>query len=281
MPHTSHFKKSIIFIILGFILLYLFAITPRLSKISELTPITAYVYAHRGLYDNDALIPENTLPAFKAAIDSGYGIELDVQLTKDQVAVVHHDTTLIRSCNVDQKIADLTYDELQTYSLFNSQETIPKFEDVLSLVNGQVPILIELKVELDYKTTCEITSQILDTYDGLYTIQSFSPYAVKWFKENKPDILRGQLARNFFEGEPSGQNGFTDFVLSHLLLNFLTKPDYIAYSYKDLNEPSLNICHLLFKTPIIGWTLASEEDYSIYKPKLSTIIFEHFLPPIS
>lgn len=281
MSHTFHFKKYFIFIILGFIILYFFAITPRLSKINELAPINTYAYAHRGLYNNDASIPENSLPAFKAAIASGYGIELDVQLTKDKVAVVHHDLDLLRSCNVNQKIADLTYEELQTYNLFGSQETIPQFEDVLSLINGQVPVLVELKVELDYKETCEITAQILDSYNGLYTIQSFSPYALKWFKENQPDILRGQLARNFFKGEPSGYNGFTNFVLSHLLLNFLTKPDYIAYAYEDINEPSLNICHLLFKTPIIGWTFASQEDYLTYEHQWNTVIFEHFLPPIS
>lgn len=278
MRHTSRFKKCIIFILLFFIILYLFAITPRLSKTHEMAAINTYVYAHRGLYNNAAGIPENSISAFKEAIAAGYGIELDVQLTKDQVAVVHHDTDLMNSCNTPQKIADLTYDELQTYTLFNTEETIPKFEDVLSLVNGQVPLLIELKVELDYKATCEITAQLLERYDGLYTIQSFSPFAVKWFKENKPDILRGQLARNFFKGEPSGQNGFTDFVLTHLLLNFLTKPDYIAYSYSDLNEPSLNICHTLFKTPIIAWTLTTPESPSNTTSKFNTYIFESFRP---
>ena len=109
--------------------------------------------AHRGLFDNENGIPENSIPAFKRAVDQGYGIELDVQLTMDHKLVVFHDESLRRLCRADRLLRDCTYAELQEYSLGISRERIPLFEDVLKVVDGKVPLIVEVKQEGNWKET--------------------------------------------------------------------------------------------------------------------------------
>lgn len=150
--------------------LYFLAIMPRLSHRSERIKFTDVYYAHRGLHDNASEAPENSLAAFVRAVKAGYGIEMDIQLSKDRIPVVFHDFTLKRVCGREGKVCDYTYQELKEFKLYNSGETIPRFEDVLKAVGGRVPLIVELKVEWMDISVCPLADALLQDYRGLYCL---------------------------------------------------------------------------------------------------------------
>ena len=149
------------------------------------------IIAHRGIYDNKKVI-ENTINAFKKAVNKGYTIELDLHLTKDNKVIVFHDDKLDRLTNEKGILKDKTYEELKEIKLING-DTIPLFEDVLSLVDGKVPLLIELKDDRkDHELEKEV-SKILDNYNGLFAIQSFRPSTIIHFRIFRNKFIRGLL----------------------------------------------------------------------------------------
>ena len=133
-------------ITIAVILLYLFALAPRLSRRDAMRAFSGTMFAHRGYHCKERGIPENSMKAFRAAIARGYGIELDLHLTKDGRLAVFHDDTLERMCKRTETVEELTSLELSSCTLLDTDETIPMFEDVLTLVRGRVPLLIELKI---------------------------------------------------------------------------------------------------------------------------------------
>ena len=217
--------------ILVLIIVYIKMIDP--GKKRKHPVLNVKYYAHRGFHGEEG-IPENSMAAFKKAKGSGYGIELDVQLTKDGVMVVHHDYDLKRTCGVNKKITDLTYRELCRYRLMGTRERIPRFVEVLREVDGKVPLLVELKMETCNRKLCKKVAKALDQYKGLYCMECFHPYALYWFKKNRPEVIRGQLSEQFLkekeEGTLTRKIGY--FIVKNLLTNFITKPDFIAYHYK-------------------------------------------------
>ena len=252
---------------------------PRMIHRADRSPFAGKFYAHRGIHDNHSMNPENSLAAFLLALEKGYGIELDVQLTKDHVLVVFHDHTLHRACGSKEKVSNLTYEELKKYPLFQSKQVIPTLEDVLKLVNGKVPLIIELKVEWDATKTCEKLNRIMKSYHGHYCIQSFSPLALIWYKKNRPEILRGQLSTDFLKEKENG-NKKINFLLQNLLFNFLAKPDFIAYNYKYGNKLSLVICRKLYGALTFAWTIQSEESLQRSETSFDRFIFDSFLPKL-
>ena len=176
--------------------LYVFLMHPRIRR-ADSSPFLGTFFAHRGLHDNNHQIPENSLAAFQRAVDAGYGIELDVQLSADQIPVVFHDATLGRMCGIDRRVNELTFAELRQLSLVNTKEQIPSFQEALALVNGKVPLLVELKMEhLDFDIPRKADA-LLSEYSGDYCIESFHPAALYWYRKNRPQIFRGQLSTNF------------------------------------------------------------------------------------
>ena len=171
--------------------LFYCSMLPETGRKARMQAFERQYIAHRGFHDNRSECPENSLPAFERAIQMGYGIELDVQLTKDGVPVVFHDWDLKRAAGVDRKIRDCTFEELQSYRLFGSSQTIPAFETVLELADGRTPLIIELKAEIVHRELCEKCAVLLDRYPGEYCIESFSPLALGWFKRHRPNVLRG------------------------------------------------------------------------------------------
>lgn len=254
--------------------MYLAAITPRLLHRPK--PMPRVYYAHRGLHDNAGDAPENTLAAFGRAVEKGYGIELDVQLTKDGRVVVAHDFNLKRICGVDRDIDMLTYEELKKYPVFGSQETIPLFSEVLKLVNGQVPLIVELKYKNTRSLICEKADALLTRYQGVYCVESFHPAAVFWYRLNRPEVCRGQLSGNFQKHDR--QYTPVHYVMRHLLTNFLTKPDFIAYDCRDMRAVSKNLCRNLFGCPSVAWTVKSAEQLEECREYYDYFIFEGFLP---
>ena len=159
--------------------------------------INKYI-AHRGYHNEEN--PENTIGAFKRAIDNGYAIELDVQLLKDGTVVVIHDNKLCRLCGEDKYISNSTLEDIKDLKVLKSEYSIPTLKEVLEFVDGKTPLLIEIKNNLKVGDLETKTYELLKNYKGEYAVQSFNPYSLEWFKNNAPNVLRGQLS-SFFKGE--------------------------------------------------------------------------------
>ena len=269
--------KIILIVLAVLIVLYLLAIMPRLGHKKDKEALMHVHYAHRGLHDNSTDAPENSMKAFRKAVKAGYGIELDVQLSKDRVPVVFHDFTLERACGKEGKVYDYTWDELKTFKLFGSEETIPRFEDVLALVKGKVPLIVELKVEWMEIYVCTVVDELLRNYKGTYCIESFNPLALLWYRRYHNNVIRGQLSDGFLK---SGEfHGVLYVILQNLLLNWMTKPDFIAYNHKYADNLSRKICHGLYRNLAVAWTIKSRQELEQADGKFDLFIFDSFIPP--
>lgn len=253
--------------------LYLFSILPRTSRKKEMGQYQNIKFAHRGYHSSSHLIPENSIAAFKAAARLHYGIELDVHLTKDGQVAVFHDDTLDRLCGVTGRIESYTYSELQQFFLLHTSEKIPLLSEVLSFIDGRVPLLIELKIPGRSVRICEKTYEILKTYNGPFLIQSFNTMGLHWFRLHAPHILRGQLSSNL-TASPTREPYILKFMAKHLLFNFLGRPDFISYKLKDLPEISVWICRRVFQTPVAVWTLRTEKARTLGSLHYDMQIFE-------
>lgn len=254
------------------LILYIFMILPKFSRKKKFEAFENLFYAHRGLHND--LYPENTLGAFERAKNMGFGIELDVQLTKDNVPIISHDFSLLRSCDVDKKIEDCTYHELQAYQIFNSQAHFCRLEEVLELIDHEVPLIIEIKQKGFNNQPCKIVANLLDDYQDNFVVESFNAFAMNWFLRNRPQWLRGQLSSNFMED--SQYPKILRFMMTHLCLNFLSRPDFIAYDIKYYHEFSFRLLKRFTKT--VGWTFKDEKIYDQLKNEFDFIIFEKFIP---
>ena len=212
---------------------------------------------------------------FGKAVDAGYGIELDVQMTADGKVVVVHDFNLKRISGVDKEIDQCTYEELQEYPIYGSDQRVPLFEDVLKAVDGKVPLIVELKYKEGSKI-CEKAQEILNGYTGIYCIESFHPQVLVWYRKNYPHICRGQLSMNFERDENT--KGAQYFALRHLLTNFLAKPDFIAYDCRAMHAVSKNICRNLFGCPSVAWTVKCQAQLDACSRSFDYFIFEGFAP---
>ena len=205
-----------------------FLLAPGKATKRQKAPFYGRSFAHRGLHTEDKSVPENSLEAFRLAGRAGYGVELDVQLTKDGQVVVFHDDTLDRVCGVPGKLEEKSYDELKLLSLCGTNQRIPLLTEVLEVYQGRGPLLVELKTGSRNRELCEKTYAILSDYPGEVCIESFNPFIVRWFKKHAKDIVRGQLAawpKDYGDAVSRGNA----FLLSRCLLNFLARPQFIAY----------------------------------------------------
>ena len=209
-------------------------------------------YAHRGLYDNLHGVPENSLPAFRAAAEKGYGVELDVQLSSDGQVVVFHDDTLDRVCGVHGNVIDYSLTELRQMKLLDTEETIPLFTEVLDVLSqGAGPVIVELKSGKRNDELCEKTRELLRGYPGVYCVESFDPGIVNWFRKNAPEIIRGQLAMPA-DHYAAGTNPLLARLLAGCRFSFLNRPDFIAYQVVPRPERVLRMRKK--GVLLIGWT---------------------------
>ena len=261
---TSGRKKALIAVICIIVVLLgitVFLKMPGPSTRAQLEPFMKQPIAHRGYFDNDSAAPENSLAAFQRAIDHGYAIELDTQLSADGTVVVLHDKSLLRSSGVDRNVQDMTDAELASCTLFNSSEKVPTFAEALKLINGQVPLLVEIKGEAgdDVAAISKATAEALDKYDGIYVVQSFNPFALQWFKENRPDVPRGLLSKDFIaDGE--GQSVVNRAALTSMLTNVAARPNFISYELKSDGQLTFEAMQQLSDLPCFAWTLKSQEE---------------------
>lgn len=233
-------------------------------------------YAHRGLHSEG--IPENSMAAFRAALDHGYGIEFDLHLLKDGNLAVIHDSLLKRTTGAEGHIEDLTTEDLKNYPLEGTDETIPTFRQLLDLYAGKAPLIVELKpANGNHAALTEAACEMLKDYPGVYCMESFDPRCVYWLKKNRPQIIRGQLAENFFRSD-SSLPVWLKFVLTFSLSHFLTRPDFTAYKYADRKNLSTLICRKLYGIQGVSWTLRTKAEYDTALKEGWLPIFENFIP---
>ena len=226
--------------------------------------------AHRGLHDGHHV--ENSLGAFKQAIESGFGFELDVHMLKDGTILVHHDYDLKRLEGVDAKLKDMTIEEVKRHPFLNGGETIPTLKEVLDITAGRVPILIELKINNGFDPAFPAkVLEVLSDYDYQDTIaiQSFNPYAVRWLKEHSDRYPLGQLS----SGKLEGQKPHIQFMFKTLLVNHISHPDFVSYDIDYLPRSSVKRARRR-GMPIIAWTVNNQIKRDLASRYADQIIFE-------
>lgn len=257
------------------ILLILFLLAGRRNH-PGLEKLRGWSYAHRGLHGNG--IPENSMGAFRAALEKGYGIEFDVHLMKDGELAVIHDSSLKRTAGVDIRIEDLTKEDLEKYPLEGTEEKIPLLQDLLALYAGKAPLIVELKPEKGNHTALgKAVCDMLEGYEGVYCMESFDPRTVAWLKKNRPQIIRGQLSYNYFS-----KKGFLPWPLKVLLtfslVHAIARPDFTAYKYCDRNMFTTTLCRKVLGIQGVSWTIKTQEEYDIAVKDGWIPIFEGFTP---
>lgn len=264
---------AIILFLIAMLCLYLWLIGGRVGH-PVLRELRKWSFAHRGLHD--AQKPENSMAAFRAALEHGYGIELDLHLMKDGNLGVIHDSNLKRVANADVRIEDLTVSDLSNYKLSETQEGIPLFDDVLALFDGKAPLIVELKcVDGNFDALCRAAMEKLDRYRGTYCVESFDPRVTAWFRKHRPQICRGQLNENWM-GKKLPVPGILRFFMTYHISNVYTRPDFIAYKFADRGAFGTELCRKVMGVAGVSWTIRTKEDYDTAVKGGWIPIFENF-----
>lgn len=263
--------------------LLLYASLPGRCSPQAFRPFLGRNFAHRGLHtgytedqpdtrSNTAVaIPENSMAAFRAAVQGGFGIELDIQLSADGQVVVFHDDDLERVCGAPDRVDSYTYAQLRQFRLLGSREGIPLFTYVLEQVDGKAPIIIELKRGPNNEQLCRAAYDILQSYKGSYCIQSFDPFIVRWFRKNAPGVVRGLLSAPPRELD----SGISGCLLGWGLTQFLCRPQFI--SYKAVPRPVLIRFAQLFCYRAV-WTVTPALNRRALQRYNDILIFEGYRP---
>lgn len=261
-------------LLLAILLLVPFLIYPgkRREGVREFSNV---LFAHRGLHDERHA--ENSLSAFARAVEHGYGIELDVRLSEDGTLVVFHDDTLDRVAGVSGRVRDFSAEALARMSLSGTGEGIPTFREVLDLVDGRVPLLVEIKEDAGDSAVSEKTAEMLASYHGPFVIESFNPLSLARIRHLLPEVYRGQLSDRFTREKQYRKPMYA--LLEMFLLNFRARPDFIAYRFDEVRFFPLRLLRALFPRPMFAYTVKSEEEEHFSRAHgFDTVIFEQYLP---
>lgn len=262
-----------------FLLVGLSYVTGRIMQKREagwLKDFSGFYFAHRGLFDNRE-IPENSIPAFQKAVECGYGIELDVQLTKDGKPVIFHDASLLRICGVDKSVTECTYEELCAFSLLDTDLSVPLLDEVLVLVGGRVPLIVEIKSSGDVKKTSETVAAKLKGYSGLFCIESFHPAVPLWFRKYCPQVICGRLSTDTRKDGLS-YSVLERWVLLTLITDLYTRPAFLAFNQKHAKRLSYRLCRCLYPVANVAWTVRSKEQQKEAQKEFSLLIFDSYRP---
>ena len=261
--------------VLAAFLLFIFFTLPRMKNETAEEKLGGRKFAHRGLFDNGGSTPENSMSAFKAAVKCGYGIELDVHISKDGVPVVIHDSSLKRMCGCKYAVEEMPLSEIKKLCLLGTNEKILTLFEVLSAVAGAVPLIVEIKT---YKgnagAVCMAADAVLSGYCGKYSIESFDPLALMWYRRHRKNIVRGILA----PGVPQNAGRATAFFLSRgavLFSGFLTRPDFIAYDFRCKEQALLCIIRKMTGVTTVLWTVKGKDSVNSLLKSCDAVIFEY------
>ena len=226
--------------------------------------------AHRGYHNINKGIPENSILSFEEAIKRQLIIELDVHILKDGNVVVFHDDNIKRMTGIDQNIKEMNYNEIKEVRLQNTNQKIPLFKDVLKIVNGKVPVIIELKNDVRYGVLEKEVINILHNYKGKYAVKSFNPFSIRYIKKHSPNIIRGLIIST---NKRKKASKLKRLFLNTMLLNYIADPDFISCNIKLL--PNNNIKKLRMNKLILGWTIRSEKDLEFAQKYCDNFICEN------
>ena len=244
----------LILILIVLLAVYLYMIAPE-KKRPDAGFLDGWLYAHRGLHDGTKKVIENSMEAFRLAVENGYGMELDVQLTRDGKLVVHHDGSLKRVTGVDKQVHDVDYADLP---LLPDGSKIPLFTEVLSMVDGRAPIIVEVKHNGGSAKNAAAAWEILKTYKGPYCVESFNPAAMQYFRKHAPHVVRGQLASGG-KWKKEDLNFVSYIALRSLMVNVVSRPHFVAYSVPTDRTVSMWLMKHVFKPLLACWTVRDQK----------------------
>lgn len=268
---------TILWILGVVIIVFYYLLRPARHTKEQAKMLSGVNFAHRGLHRADKSVPENSLAAFSAACEAGYGIELDIQLTLDGAVVVFHDDDLLRVSGVEGRVDSYTLQELRAMRLEGTNESIPLFTEVLAAVDGRVPIIIELKTGPRNQELCRKALHLMRRYQGDFCIESFDPRIVRYFRLHADDILRGQLSdkASSFTGKPL----YLRLALGNLFTNVLARPQFIAYG-PGRKSIFVRACEAMGALRVC-WTLRPGDDIKAKQAANDAVIFELYLPEVN
>lgn len=237
--------------------------------------LTDVPFAHRGLHDHDRGVPENSLGAFAAAAEAGYGIELDVHLSHDGHVVVAHDPDLARVCGDALVIATSTLAQIQELHLLGTDERVPTLERVLDLVGGRVPVMVELKNPRGRVGRLEsaVARRLLGT-PWPVCLASFNPRTVGWFARQAPAVVRGQTAASFRDVD---MPAVARRALAGMAANRWTRPHFVSYELSALPTPVAERWRASGR-PLIAWTARTPDELTKAAAVADNVIFEGVRP---
>ncbi len=268
--------------------LYVFLAKPCAGRKDRMAEFAAAPIAHRGLH---GVSPENSLPAFGAAVRAGYGVELDVQLTADGVPVVFHDRSLKRICGVDMDLSECTFHDTRILRLSGTDEPIPTFLSALNVIDSDVPLIVEIKGGGDWRTCTDEACLMLAEYARKakadrragkekhgFCVESFDPRVLRRIRRRFPEMLRGQLSTSYRKdrGELL-ERGIRAFMRTNLLCDFLSRPDFIAYGLTQRDQWGFRLARRMFRPVTVAWTVRNGEDMADAEG-FDVIIFEGMRP---
>lgn len=254
---------------------YSFFLHPAKVSPGELKQLTGRSYAQRGLHSQRNGVPENTLKAFEVALNRGYGVAMDVRISRDGEAMVFHDETLMRLCHLSNMVEDVDSSQLKKLRILDSDQFIPTLEEALKLIGGKVPVILELKKVKDRKALCRKVAEILDAYEGAVCVASFDIMTLHWFKRNRKEIPRMQEAMNqkFVKKNPVSK-----YVEENLMGNFLSRPHIVAYEHDFSSNRHFKRCINNFGAAGCVFTVTDQNTFDNMTKIASIILFERIFP---
>lgn len=271
----------ILIVVFAFLLLAgvgYYVLTHPANAKDKLKKYTVYKYAHRGLHDEAHA--ENSMSAFRLAAESGFGIELDVRLSRDGEVVVFHDDTLKRVAGDERAVIDLTAEELSHMRLSGTDEGVPTLREVLEMVGGRVPILVEIKRNSPaHPDVTPRAIEILKEYEGDYLLQSFNPLSVGVVRELAPEVPRGFLASHLTK-KKGEKHPLYQYLVERFFLNIVARPEFLAYDHNDYKKYlPVRTFSAIYKMPTFAWTVRNEEEAACAMANgFDTVIFENYVP---
>jgi glycerophosphoryl diester phosphodiesterase len=235
--------------------------------------LTTRPIAHRGLHD--AARPENTLAAFEAALAAGYPIELDVHVLSDGEVIVFHDDDLSRAVGVARSLLHETRSSIRAHRVFGTSHGIPSLRDVLTLVDGKVPLLIEIKAHRHVEGYEQSVFRSLVGYVGAFALQSFNPWTLRWFRTHAPHVVCGQLGGPLRD---DGLSAFERFASQRLLTLGVSRAQFLNYDLRALPDAWLSAVQHATGLPVLCWTVRDEADRQKAEALKLNYVFDNVRP---